>query len=114
MNYLSNLSPILLAFLATLFTWFVTLLGASLVFFFKKINRNILDSMLSIASGVMIAASFWSLLLPSIEMSQRLGLNKVLIPSVGFLFGGIFISIIDILFSKNNNQISNKKKDVLC
>ena len=110
LSYLSNLSPILLAFLATIFTWLITLLGAGLVFFFKRVNKNILDSMLSIASGVMIAASFWSLILPSIEMANNLGMNKVIIPSIGFLFGGLIILIIDKIFTKNSKEISNKKR----
>ena len=61
-NYISNLNPVLQAFIAALFTWMVTILGAAIVFFFKKVNKNILDAMLGFAAGVMIAASFWSLL----------------------------------------------------
>ena len=110
MNYISNLSPILLAFLATIFTWLVTLLGASLVFFFRKVNKNILDCMLSIASGVMIAASFWSLIVPSIEMANNLSMNKVFIPSVGFLCGGLIILIMDKIFTKRNKTLSSSKK----
>jgi len=65
-----GLHPILQALLATCFTWGVTALGASLVFFFKTINQKVLDAMLGLAAGVMIAASFWSLLAPAIEMSE--------------------------------------------
>ncbi len=103
-------SPILMATLATIFTWLVTLLGASLVFFFKKINKTVLDCMLSIASGVMIAASFWSLILPSIEMAENLGMNKVCITSIGFITGGLLILLLDRIFTKKNKEISNKKK----
>ncbi len=110
MNYISNLSPILLALLSTIFTWIITLLGASIVFFFKKINKNILDIMLAIASGVMIAASFWSLIIPSINMANKLGMNKVIIPTIGFLCGGFIILIMDKIITKNNKIISNKRK----
>ena len=110
MDKLSTISPILLAFIATMFTWFVTALGASIVFFFKKVNKTILDCMLSIAAGVMIAASFWSLLAPSIEMAENLGLNKIIMPTLGFLSGGLLLLIIDKIFQKKNKTISDKKK----
>ena len=63
-------SPITQALIGTLFTWFVTALGAAMVFFFKKIDRKVLDGMLGFAAGVMIAASFWSLLAPAIDMVE--------------------------------------------
>ena len=107
---MNNINPILMAFLATIFTWFVTLLGASLVFFFKKVNKSVLDSMLAISAGVMIAASFWSLILPSIELSEKLGINKIIMTSLGFLFGGYIILLIDNIISKNDKVISNNKK----
>lgn len=110
MENINTMSPILMAFLATIFTWFVTLLGASIVYFFKKVNKNILDSMLSIAAGVMIAASFWSLLSPSIEMASSLNMNKAFIPACGFLSGGLLIFLMDKFFSKKNKDVSNKKK----
>ena len=110
MNNLYSLSPIFLAFLATLFTWSVTALGASIVFFFKKVNKTILDCMLSIAAGVMIAASFWSLLAPSIEMAENLGINKIIMPTLGFLSGGLLLLITDKIFQKKNNKILNQKK----
>lgn len=105
-----TLSPIIMALIATLFTWFVTLLGAAIVYFFKKVNKNILDAMLSISAGVMIAASFWSLLAPSIEMAESLNMNKVLIPSIGFLCGGLLIVIMDKIFSKKNKEVTDSKK----
>ena len=108
MDYFSNLSPILMAFIATLFTWFITLLGSAIVYFFKKVNKNVLDSMLSLAAGVMIAASFFSLISPAIEMSTSLGMNKILFPAIGFLCGGLLILSMDKFFSKRNP--SNKKK----
>ena len=67
---LATLSPLLQALLATCFTWFVTALGAAVVFATKRLNRRMLDGMLGFAAGVMIAASYWSLLAPAIEMSR--------------------------------------------
>lgn len=88
--------PVFQALLATLFTWSVTALGAALVFFFKAINRTILDGMLGFAAGVMIAASYWSLLAPAIEMAENEGTIAPWIPAlVGFLFGGAFLFGID-------------------
>ena len=112
MNILKNMSPILLAFLATLFTWMITALGAAIVFFFKKVNKTILDCMLSIASGVMIAASFWSLLSPSIEMAENLGMNNIIVPTLGFISGGLLLVISDKIFQKKSNSISDKKKRI--
>jgi ZIP family zinc transporter len=81
--------------LATLFTWGVTALGAAMVFFFKTINRKVLDGMLGFAGGVMIAASFWSLLAPSIEMAESQGIPGWLPAVLGFLAGGIFLKLVD-------------------
>jgi len=66
-------NPIFLAFMATLFTWALTALGASMIFFFRKIDKKVLNAMLGFAAGVMIAASFWSLLKPAIEMEEESG-----------------------------------------
>jgi len=90
-----NLNPIVQALVATLFTWFVTALGAALVFIFKDVSRKVLDSMLGFAAGVMIAASFWSLLAPSIEMAEESGGLSWVPALVGFLLGGIFLRIVD-------------------
>jgi ZIP family zinc transporter len=88
-------NPVLLALLATLFTWAVTALGSAMVFFFKTINKKILNSMLGFAAGVMIAASFWSLLKPSIEMAELNG-NRPWVPALtGFLAGGAFLFLVD-------------------
>ncbi|MBN1821300.1 MAG: ZIP family metal transporter [Prolixibacteraceae bacterium] len=88
-------NPVLLAFFATLFTWGVTALGAAMVFFFKKINKKVLNSMLGFAAGVMIAASFWSLLKPAIEMTEESGKTSWIPALVGFLAGGLFLLIMD-------------------
>jgi ZIP family zinc transporter len=88
-------NPIMQTFLATLFTWGVTALGAAMVFFFKEINKKVLDAMLGFAAGVMIAASFWSLLAPAIELSEAMGLIPWLPAVIGFLLGGVFLSGVD-------------------
>lgn len=83
------------ALLGTLFTWGMTALGAALVFFFKNINRNVFNLMLGFAAGVMIAASFWSLLEPAIEMADNQGAISWLVVAIGFGLGGIFLYIAD-------------------
>ncbi|MFV0390717.1 MAG: ZIP family metal transporter [Paludibacteraceae bacterium] len=88
-------NPILLALFATLFTWGVTALGASTVFFFKSINQKVLNAMLGFAAGVMIAASFWSLLSPAIEMAEESGKPAWMPALIGFLSGGAFLLLID-------------------
>lgn len=94
-EWFSQQNHILQALLATLFTWFVTALGASMVFGFKVINRRVLDAMLGFAAGVMIAASFWSLLAPAIAMARG-GLLPGWLPAVvGFLLGGFFLWGVD-------------------
>jgi ZIP family zinc transporter len=94
-QWFEHLNPVNQALIATLFTWFVTALGASLVFFFKTINRKILDCMLGFAAGVMIAASFWSLLAPAIEMAESMGYTAWVPALVGFLAGGGFLWGVD-------------------
>jgi len=94
-SILKDLNPVIQAFIATLFTWSLTALGAAVVIFTKNVNRKLLDTMLGFAAGVMIAASCWSLLIPSIEMARELGLPQWLPAAVGFLSGGIFMRIVD-------------------
>jgi ZIP family zinc transporter len=93
--YFESINPILAALYATLFTWFLTALGASFVFFFKNMNRVVLDGMLGFTGGVMIAASFWSLLAPAIEMSKGEGFVKVVPAAIGFALGALFIFGLD-------------------
>jgi len=90
-----HLNPIWQALVATLFTWGMTALGASAVFFFKSLNRKALDGMLGFAAGVMIAASFWSLLAPAIEMSENSGGPGWAPAALGFLLGGGFLWLVD-------------------
>jgi zinc transporter, ZIP family len=94
-DYFESINPILAALYATLFTWFLTAFGSSFVFFFKNMNRVVLDGMLGFTGGVMIAASFWSLLAPAIEMSKGEGFVKVIPAAVGFALGALFIFGLD-------------------
>ena len=97
MGWFQSLDPVYQALLATLFTWFVTALGAATVFVFKSINKKILNGMLGFAAGVMIAASFWSLLAPAISMAEEAGMVPWIPAVVGFLSGGAFLWLVDIV-----------------
>jgi len=97
-EFFINQNSIIQALIATLFTWFVTCLGASFVFFFKKMNKNVMDAMLGLSGGVMIAASFWSLLSPAIELSSNLNQISWIVVSIGFLSGGMLLFIGDKIF----------------
>jgi len=94
-HFFESIDPILAALLATTFTWGLTAFGASFVFFFKNMNRVVLDGMLGFTGGVMVAASFWSLLAPAIEMSGGDGFVKVIPAAVGFALGALFIFGLD-------------------
>lgn len=94
-DFFEQIDPVLAALLATLFTWGLTALGASLVFLFRKMNRAVFDGMLGFTGGVMVAASFWSLLAPGIEMSKGEGFEKVVPAVVGFGLGALFIFSLD-------------------
>ncbi len=93
--YFESINPILAAFYATLFTWGLTAAGAGLVFLFKNPNRALMDGMLGFTGGVMVAASFWSLLAPGIEMSPGEGFIKVIPAATGFLLGAFFLFGLD-------------------
>ncbi len=94
-QWVSQFGALQQALIATFFTWGVTALGASLVFFFKTINKSILNGMLGFAAGVMIAASFWSLLAPGIELAAELGQVAYVTAAAGFLLGGGFLYLVD-------------------
>ena len=117
MEWFVNMNSISQAFIATLFTWFVTALGAFSVFFFNKMNQKILDLTLGFASGVMIAASFWSLLIPSIELGTELGYISWLFPGLGFFCGGVFVILADMFLDKVMEKKSvvnhSKKRSIL-
>ena len=90
-----TLNPLLLAFMAGLFTWVLTSAGAALVFLFKEINKNILNIMLGFAAGVMVAASFWSLLLPATEIAKEENMVEWMPVIIGFAAGGAFLILMD-------------------
>ncbi len=94
-DWFTNLNPIIQALLATCFTWFLTAAGSGVVFFFKSLDRKLLDGMLGFAAGVMIAASYWSLLAPAIEMAEESSLASWIPATAGFLLGGAFLWLVD-------------------
>lgn len=95
MTWFYNLSPVVQALIGTLFTWMMTAAGAALVFLFNTLNKKILNGMLGFAAGVMIAASYWSLLAPAIALSEELGGIPWFPAVVGFLLGGLFLWVLD-------------------
>ena len=95
LDWIAQFHPITQALIATLFTWGVTALGAGLVFVFVSVNRKVMDCMMGFAAGVMIAASFWSLLAPSIELAEELGFIPWMPAVVAFLAGGFFLWSLD-------------------
>ena len=105
-----NLNYVYQALLGTLFTYFLTALGAGIVFFFKNISKNIMDAMLGFAAGVMTAASFFSLLSPAIEHCESLNLNPWLITFIGFFSGGLLLFLSDKIFNK---LLSKQNKRIL-
>lgn len=116
-DFFTSIHPVLAAFIATTFTWGLTAFGASFVYFFKTINRKYLDGMLGFTGGVMIAASVWSLLLPSIAMAESdFGKLFSWIPaSIGFLLGAFFLYFLDRFFPHlhiNFDESENEGLDV--
>lgn len=107
MVWFENLNVIIQTLIATIFTWGVTALGALIVCFFKEVNKKVLDTILGFSAGIMIAASFWSLLTPSLDLSEKLGYIKWLFPALGFILGGLFVLISDRFLDK---ALKNKKK----
>ena len=110
-SFFLKLSPVIQALIGTLFTLGVTAVGAAVVFFFKSINRKILNAMLGFAAGVMIAASFWSLLNPAIILSEELGQIPWIVVSIGFLSGGLFLFGIDKLLPHLHIGLSEDKAE---
>ena len=95
LEWFVELNPVYQALLATCFTWFLTAVGASVVFAFRSINRKLLDGMLGFAAGVMIAASYWSLLAPAIEIAGESSPPAWFPAAAGFLLGGVFLGVMD-------------------
>ena len=110
-DWFINLPYPIQALIATLFTWGITALGAAVVFLFKKVNKNALDAMLGFAAGVMIAATFFSLLSPAIEMAESLNMIPWLVTSLSFLGGGLLLYIGDKIFDKLTQKYQKKPDD---
>ncbi len=102
MEFFENINPVVQGLLATLFTWAITALGAAVVFFFRDVNKKVLNIMLGFGAGVMIAASFWSLLAPAIELCGELGKSQWVLPALGFVTGGLFMIVADKLLDKSS------------
>lgn len=100
MNWFENLNPVIQALLATTFTWAVTALGALVVCFFRNVNKKVLNTILGFSAGIMIAASFWSLLSPAIDLSIELDYIVWLLPMTGFIVGGLFVLLSDRFLDK--------------
>lgn len=94
-DFIQQFDPVMQALVATLFTWGVTAAGAALVLFTKRVQPKVMDVMLGFAAGVMIAASFWSLLAPGIEMAEQMGQLPWMTAVIGFMTGGIFMRLAD-------------------
>lgn len=112
-EFFMDLNPIWKALVATLMTYGFTVAGSSLVFFFKNINRNVMDALLGIAGGVMIAASFFSLIAPAIEKAEYLGQIPWLVISLGFFLGGVLLFVTDKISSKFLKNSNTKKNFML-
>ena len=112
-DYLMKLNPVILALMACLFTYLFTALGAAIVVFFKKLNKSVMDAMLGFAAGVMISASFWSLLSPGIELSTSQGKCAWAIAAIGFLTGGIILFLGDKVCNLFMKKFKNNHKDSL-
>ncbi len=110
-DFFQQYSPIMQALMATLFTWGVTAAGAALVFFTKTVKPKLMDSMLGFAAGVMIAASFWSLLAPGIEMAQQMGHIPWLTAVIGFMGGGLFMRLADRLLPHLHSRLAIEQSE---
>lgn len=119
MSWFENINPIYQALIAGMFTWLITAIGALIVCFFKQMNKKMLDTILGFSAGVMIAASFWSLISPALELSNELGYIEWLLPAAGFIVGGMFILFSEkyldkVLKKKENiNDVSSLKRSIL-
>ena len=112
MEWFMGLSPVIQGLVATIFTWAITALGACLVFFFKTVDKKILNCMLGFGAGVMVAASFWSLLNPAIELCSELGYSQIILPSIGFFAGGIFIILADKMMDKYSYGVITESDEI--
>ena len=119
MNWFEDLNPAIQALIATIFTWGITALGSLTVYFFRTVNKKVLNTILGFSAGVMIAASFWSLLSPAIDLSCELGYIAWLLPAIGFATGALFVLLSDkfldkVLKNRKDKQGANSlKKSIL-
>lgn len=112
-NWFVNQTLIIKTLLASLFTFLLTSMGAGIVFFFKKINKKIMDSMMALSAGIMLAATFWSLIEPGIKLSETLGLNVIMISLFGILSGGLLLFFGDKIYDKySKSKLKDKKKRI--
>ena len=111
LEWLLKYNPVMLALFAGIFTWSITALGAAMVFFFKEIKPKMLNLMLGFAAGIMIAASFWSLLKPAIEMSEKQNVTAWVPAAIGFLSGGAFLLLIDKILPHLHSGLSINKAE---
>ncbi len=112
-SFFLDLSPVIQALIATIFTWAVTMLGASIVFFFREVKKSIMDALLGFSAGVMIAASFWSLLSPAIELADSMNMISWLVVFLGFFSGGLLLFLGDKLYDfiqRKNDKIKISEK----
>lgn len=114
LDFVHGLPHVVQALLATIFTWMITAAGAAVVLFLKRPKRDYLDGMLGFSGGVMMAASYWSLLAPAIEMADRMQMNAWLTPLIGFLGGGAFLYAGGRVFDSTRLNKTNHSIDKRC
>ena len=112
MEQFINFNPILQAFICTFFTYSITALGASVVFFFKKVNQKFMDALMGFSAGVMIAASFWSLLEPAIELCSEINMHPSFC-ALGLFIGGMFIVLSDVVMQHFTKIEDKRKRQIL-
>ncbi|WP_251553666.1 ZIP family metal transporter [Neobacillus muris] len=111
LDWFGSLPAVAQAAIGSFFTWGMTAIGSALVFTTKTVNQKFLDSMLGFAGGVMIAASFWSLLSPALEMSEGGSLPVWLPAAIGFLSGGLFLLVVDKLLPHLHPELPIEKAE---
>ena len=112
-NFFYELNPAIQALIAGTFAFFITSFGSASVFLFKKFNKTLLDGFLSISAGVMIAASFFSLIVPAINMSESLGLTPIIVLLIGILGGTLLLFLGDKILSNKINVSKDKKRTTM-
>ena len=113
MDNLSQIPPVVLLLLAAFFAWLATALGAAVVFCFKEVNKRALDVMLGISAGIMLAAALWSLTMPALDLAEELWGNAWLLPSLGFLIGGLFITLTSAIMEHKLPSADQKRRSIL-